>query len=264
VNGLIEQLAEALKRSDAAEVSRLIQLGANVNGRMPSGFPVMRFATSDSCLKLLIQSGADINGCLHRQVNWLYSSSLCDEAMVRKLLAVGANPNVVLKEGETAIFAAVNANRIDILTLLIQHGAQVNHQRDDGWTALYSAVIGSHVAIVDLIIRSGANVDLKTNGGDTAIFLAACVGNIECMELLLAAGADFDLARESDGARPIHGAAYFGNDAIIEALFRAGANIGAKTPNGKTAMQIAADEGRKTTYILLRKLWASTFPYGKG
>jgi len=56
--------------------------------------------------------------------------------------------------------------------MLIEKGADPNIQDFDGWTALMKAVYKGNVEIVQILINHGADLKLKNIGGHTALYIA--------------------------------------------------------------------------------------------
>ena len=85
----------------------------------------------------------------------------------------GADPNVVDREGRTALIKAALKGYPDIVQIMIRYGAEVNARSAAGETALMLAAARcEHVQIVKDLLRAGARTDLKNNAGETALRLA--------------------------------------------------------------------------------------------
>eukprot|EP01051_Picozoa_sp_SAG22_P019317 SAG22_NODE_3530_length_1658_cov_2.838358_1_plen_97_part_00 len=56
---------------------------------------------------------------------------------------------------------------------LIAAGANVDLQMEDGWTALMWAAFKDHGAVAEALIAAGANVDLQDKDGWTALMKTA-------------------------------------------------------------------------------------------
>jgi hypothetical protein len=65
-----------------------------------------------------------------------------------------------------------------------------SHDNDDGWTPLHSASREGHVDIVELLIQHGADVNKQTNNQETPLHLASASGKLEILQLLVERGAD--------------------------------------------------------------------------
>jgi ankyrin repeat protein len=170
---LRESLAEGIRNGDVNRVRELIEAGADVNAKKPSGFPIMEYATDECMLRLLIDNGADLNSRWRDGSTWLHSASLGDFHEAEMLLRHGADPNARDDDDETPLFAAEHARRADIAELLVSHGANVDAQNNDGWTALHGAVVGGSYEVAKVLLRFGANVELCDKEGDTPLIMAA-------------------------------------------------------------------------------------------
>lgn len=60
--------------------------------------------------------------------------------------------------------------------LLIEHGAQVNARDPHGKTALMFAAMFNRIEIIELLLAHGADSSLKTSDGMTAFGLAQAMG----------------------------------------------------------------------------------------
>ena len=84
------------------------------------------------------------------------------QSCIRLLVASGADVNQRARlSGWTALTVAALDGDINILKLLLESGADVNAVSDSsGWSALISAVVGDHSECVQLLIQSGADVNV--------------------------------------------------------------------------------------------------------
>jgi ankyrin repeat protein len=119
-----------------------------------------------------------------------------DTARVKALLEGGANPNEPRAEGrglrplQEAIFALCDGGEVDMLQVLIEHGADVNAwdvERDQ--TPLLTAVCEREVAALEVLVRAGADPNVRSGGGDTPLRICADSGYLAMAALLLYAGA---------------------------------------------------------------------------
>ena len=67
---------------------------------------------------------------------------------------------------------AVEFGSVDVVELIIEHGANVNAKDSLGYTALIAAVLGGKPAKVEVLLRNGADVRAKYADGWTALMLA--------------------------------------------------------------------------------------------
>ncbi|KAI5071472.1 hypothetical protein GOP47_0013723 [Adiantum capillus-veneris] len=135
--------------------------------------------------------------------------------IVQLLLERGADVNVPSDAGPPLIWAAGH-DRFDVVKLLLDHGADPNSSTDDDVTALIAAAAAGACAIVDLLVAEKASVNISA-GGATPLHIAADFGNDKMVNSLLKAGANAD-ALDDDGMKPIMAAALKGNKEIVSAL----------------------------------------------
>ncbi|KAH8200508.1 hypothetical protein TruAng_005338 [Truncatella angustata] len=168
------------------------------------------------------------------------------------LMKFGADANAQGDDYGNALTASAYDGTLDILKLLLDHGATVNS--DDGW-ALQTAATEGHVDVVKELLSRDANVNARTsNPGfpqQTALQGACELGRAEIVDILLEHGADPNLGGGED-AYPIITAARNGQAEIIavarkvasleplQQLLDAGAEIDATDNNGDTALIAAA------------------------
>ena len=120
---------------------------------------------------------------------------------------------------------------------LLDHGANPNATGDDGYTPFHEAVFGKDVNIVSLMIRHGADVnrrvicDACSTKGDLPLYL---VRDGLIAEALLAAGADVKATRYT-GLTALHETQA---GAVARALIAHGANVNARTPDGWTPLML--------------------------
>lgn len=89
----------------------------------------------------------------------LEAASRNDIAEVADLLSSKQiSPNVCNEDGLTALHQCCIDNKVDMLKLLIEHGANVNAEDSDKWTPLHAAATCGHLTLVKLLIAHGANL----------------------------------------------------------------------------------------------------------
>ena len=76
------------------------------------------------------------------------------------------------KDGETPLHYASAYGRLDIVQLLVDHGADVNATQQHLWTTLHLASSYGYLGIARLLLDRGANVDARNEDGLTACQVA--------------------------------------------------------------------------------------------
>lgn len=137
-----------------------------------------------------IKSGANVNS-----IALIIAAEKGHENIVKFLLDVGANPNIMESYGNTSLIAASEANNEEIVKLLLKFGADVNHQylneehiTAESDTALMKAAKRGNENIIKILLESGARVNLRNKKHYTALIYAAQNGSENIVKLLLAAG----------------------------------------------------------------------------
>ncbi len=192
--------------------------------------------------------------------------------LIELLLSAGANPDAQLKLFPPYRHLS-NDRGMDLMLTI-------------GSTPLLRAAKAGDTAAVKLLLKAGANPNLPNVLGHTPVMAAAGLGSniidtrgrfktqgeaIETLGILLAAGGELN-AGDARGQTPLHGAAYWGWNDVVQYLADRGANLDARDANGKTpldsALGRAGGHGRggqtimvfENTAELLRTLAASGSP----
>jgi len=152
---------------------------------------------SGPLVDLLLEYGAEVNALvpnfgtvLNAAVYWQKTSC------VRKLLAHGADVRCNEKYGCPLERAASKGN-VDIMSLLLEHGAEVNclAAMSGGFrtSALQNAAGHGHKKAVELLLDNGADINFQSSSHSTALQGAIRRGHIPVAKLLLDRGADPNL-----------------------------------------------------------------------
>lgn len=92
------------------------------------------------------------------------------EQLKNLVLLQKQNPNVPFENGKTLLHYAANRGYLDIVQLLLEHGAKLNVQDKDKKTPLHEAMSYGRDKVARLLIEKGANVNLRDKEGKTALF----------------------------------------------------------------------------------------------
>ncbi|XP_030025726.2 LOW QUALITY PROTEIN: protein phosphatase 1 regulatory subunit 12B [Manduca sexta] len=176
-----------------------------------------------------------------------------DAARLASLLHADCSEiDVVDENGCTALQRAAADGHVEVVQLLLQHGADPNKQDNlHGNTAAHEAAWKGYSRCVSLLAHGGAELRARNAGGFAPLHLACQNGhNQSCREILLA-GAPPDL-QNNYGDTSLHTAARYGHAGVTRILISAQCRVSEQNKNGDTALHIAAAMGRrKLTRILL-------------
>jgi len=170
-----------------------------------------------------------------------------DAAEVNRLLKEGAHLDAADRFGQTALLAAVQNNRTDIVKLLIERGADVNGVDA---AALPLAADQNNLDIAKLLLEKAANPEDKDGAGDTALLKSIDRGNTNMLRLLLEKGASPD-DKDRNGMPPLLLASISGNAEAVKMLLAKGANVNATDGLENTALHVAVENGRTSVVEVL-------------
>ena len=123
-------------------------------------------------------------------------------------------------------------------------------------TGLMIAAWNGDIEMMELFLSRGANPRRANRNGEQAVQLAAWNGHAKAVRWLLERGAV--LNRDDKNWDALHYAVFNGHTALAAELIERGANVNARTPNGATALMLAAREGREEAAKLLLESGADT------
>ena len=188
-------------------------------------------------LTLFLQAGFDPNTPNSASNTALMAAAERGRADIVKLLLDNkANPNVAGRDGITPLMVAAQNNQPDIVKLLLSRGADPNHQDNSGWTAVLKAAYQGNAKCIALLAAQ-SKLEL-----DRALLVATLMERKDAVKALLDNGAEVD-TRASDGRTPLMLGAGKGNKEIVQALLAAGADPTLTDRAGETPKAIAAAKG---------------------
>jgi ankyrin repeat protein len=292
----------AARSGDLESARMLIAAGADVNDKVADGNPALIIAAhsgNGTLAALLLDQGADANAAplgytaLHAAV---LRGTLSDRgvknpdagagvALVKALLAHGANPNARVMKGTrvrrwsqdfaflerwvgaTPFWLAAKFLEVDMMRVLADAGADPLQVSRDRTTPLmvaagngYSRGTGTEAFIKDRRDFSSYNsepLDVATRIPAEEERLA-----LQAATLAVELGVDVNGANDA-GDTALHAAAALGMDTVIQFLAGKGANLEAKNKAGRTPLAAARREDgvgasvvREKTAALLRSLGA--------
>jgi len=192
-------------------------------------------------LKELFQAGQDINQVMQMEFGnyppllmalMFQAATGKNIELVKLLLEHGADPNYVAPNGETSLVIAILMGADDIVELLIKHKAQVNSIGQNIRCPLLVAIDRDCTNIARLLIEAGADIEAQNQNG-TALYQAIDRMNIEIVRLLLARGAKI----KNDGPQP--DLTVTAIPEIAAELIKYGADVNGRNENEDTALILA-------------------------
>ena len=257
-------LIEASARGDLSAVRRLIDAGADVNGKVPGqGTPLILAATTGQTevVRLLLESGADPRlaetsgprptGIARSALNAAARGG--HEAIVRRLLDAGAQVDFAPRGDATPLMAASRHGHLGVVELLIDHRADADIAVSGDGSPLISAARGGQSDVVRRLLDAGADPNRAVPGDGNPLLMAARAGDVESVRLLLDAGADPNGAVRGDG-NALMAAVRGGHREVVDLLVAAGADPASGVRGDGNALISAA---RRGDYDLVEALLAT-------
>ena len=154
-------------------------------------------------------------------------------------------------DNRSALYKVVWDGRLDDAARLIELGADANQQHEDYGSLLNIAVGHRDLDMIRLLLAHGADVNAQWRQG-TALMNATGQGNTEIVQLLLTAGADPELG-DDRGETPLGVAATTNHVKIVRLLLEAGADPNHEFPPGQTIIEITRQFGLTEMASLLEQ-----------
>jgi uncharacterized protein len=193
-------LTYSIQKAETPLIKLLVESG-EINLRDDLGNSPIHLALKKNkdIFDLLLEKNADVNvpGRMDSKTTdqtVLYVAiARGDEALVKKLIDRGANPNIADSAGSLPLVEAVvdSDASANIVKMLLENGAEVNKtEKENGATALIFAAQNKEISsnlrkgIVELLIEQGADTKIKEKDGKTALDWAKEKKNSEIFDLL--------------------------------------------------------------------------------
>ena len=249
--------------------------------RPGSGRPPLPTGTVDSLAlgRELLARGADPNA----RIDWREIPFEVDLGIVKPPPNISVGRNFISFVGATPFYLAAKHADLDLMKLLVDHGADPRRPTDQGVTPLMAAAgLGFwdgespgplngtseevRLEAVKLALDLGNDLHAETDFGDTVL-------EGEGVELLLRHPynlLEFDAQRDRGdmrwgGSTALHGAAMMGSNVIVQYLVERGADVNARNAIGWTPLMIAegvfvanTEKAWPATVALLRDLGGET------
>ena len=165
-------------------------------------------------------------------LHWAVKSRLT--AIVKLLLAAGADSRILDSHDETPLYRAVAFGYEDIIQLILEHDE--NHVFDE--KLVQCAMLSNQGLIVQKYISVGKDPTEKASRANEMLIQSSSLGKLAIMQLALQFGADLD-AKDGMGRSILLAAVENGRSAVAQILVKAGASTTVKDQSGRSLIQVA-------------------------
>jgi|ERR1700733_1412596 len=252
---LNEALSKAVKNGNCAEVSNLIDSGADINDKDCDGWIPLAYsccAGYAEIVKLLLDRGADVNRKVYNTpLQLVFSNANKNIEIIKLLLDHNADVNSTY-ENKTLLYHACKDNNAELVSLLLNYGADANS--DEG-NLLYRACQNDYAEVAKLLLDRGVTVNYKDING-TPLHYACTNNNLELVKLLLPYYDHVAIHKIFDSNLLHYNGAYDSRIAQLLLDNGAGAFINAKNRQGNTPLHYACSN-RKLESVRLFLKWSA-------
>jgi quinoprotein dehydrogenase-associated probable ABC transporter substrate-binding protein len=247
-----EEFGNAVTAGSVDRAAFLLSKGANPNkpddqGETPLNNSVL--AQNPDLVKLLIDHGAKVNA---RDANGmtalLQAINLDDVPTIKVLAAKGADLNAATSDGATPLAFAIVENKMKAALALIDAGASVN--APSGAMGLTPLMVTAGRQETELTLEAGRH-EVENVSGD-----AHYPDPLQIARVLIAHKADVNAVSKS-GATALMLAAAHNNPPVVGLLLQSGADPSKRSPDKKTALDLAVENGNDSVVSLIRLIQQS-------
>jgi len=230
-NAMPTIIFSAISNRNSEILKYLLDIGADLNVTNKAEQNVLSWAANTGdvkILRLLIEEGhMDVN----EEKALLLSStialegastgSLKDIENIKLLVSMGADVNVVDKDGMTPLMHSLKHRVDNVSEFLLDKGAEIDVCTPDG-TSLLHLTTGE--VLMQKFINEGGRkyLEQKDKRGHTPLLSAFYRGNTQTVKVLIAEGADVHAVCDKDGVNAMNYAVTHGNIELVKILIDKG------------------------------------------
>jgi len=150
-----------------------------------------------TAIEAVITAGADINAIdkLSKFTPIIIATLRNNPETFALLLEAGADASIIDKNQNNLLHHAAFNNTPDVATILLaQDVIDLEHRRSQyGFTPLLVAAFEGNLEMVDLLVAHGANIEAQDDWDDTPLNVASWNGNFDVVQKLVELGAKPDV-----------------------------------------------------------------------
>jgi quinoprotein dehydrogenase-associated probable ABC transporter substrate-binding protein len=240
---LTQELSNAVLAADVARIKFLVGKGADINARDTQGYAPIHTAARNRHPEL-----------------------------VAALADLGADLNIADGDGMTPLIHAAMRNHVPTVKMLLARGAEIERPGGKGYPPLALSIAENKFEVAKALMEAGAAIDnpagpegltplmvaaSQVSPGEGGIFLPGSTRPLDIARELIKRGANVN-AQTRHGVTPLMIAAARNVTPMIGLLVQGGANTELKSLEGKTALQIAEQNGSEQAAKALKVIGKAT------
>ncbi|XP_059171165.1 putative ankyrin repeat protein RF_0381 [Physella acuta] len=167
-------LMVALRNYNDDVACKLLSYNADVNIKNEKGYTALHMAVlglSRKALPLILQQGCSVNVQAENGDTPLMLAD--DKSIVKLLCDTGADVNLRNCEGKSALHYAIFYGKINLVRLLVEAGAEINSNVPEPLPHLILAVCFNDQDMVEFLLTAGADVNAVSSCGTPPLIAAA-------------------------------------------------------------------------------------------
>lgn len=156
----------AAQNQDVESITLLLRYGADANGFDREGITPLYAVTRSQCFesaKILLKHGADPNLSAgpDSESPLALAAGMSSVEFVELFLANGGSADFIMENGSTALVSAMNKVATPkLVEVLLSSGGDPNAKNGEGTTALFQAIQANRVDLMAVLLDHGANPNL--------------------------------------------------------------------------------------------------------
>ena len=271
----------AVKTSNIDIITFLLDKNADINTKTIDGKTPLHIAVEkdrEAIIQLLLAQKADVNlqdalgnSILHIAVQakhdikpWVLRAGVsnksplptslqpCSIQIVKAIIELGANVNVVNNKGQTSLWFACLDKQEQLVKILLHNGADLNIADTNNDSILHSAMYGRcSTGIIEEIINHCGHINVVNKDEATPLLLACGTAQTESVRLLLKAKADPNIA-DADGNTCLHAAiAADCSKEMLQEIIDNGGDVNAVNRRGQTPLLLSCNYKHMDSVLVL-------------
>ncbi|KAJ3100510.1 hypothetical protein HDU96_010304, partial [Phlyctochytrium bullatum] len=221
-----------------------------------SSFKLLDLAVASGnleCVKLLHEQGALVNGDILKLPFAKYHDDTCEinSDVLQFLLEHGAETETCINHrGLTPLDCVAEKGHVQVLNILLAHGASCEAYDRRGCTALYLAASNGHSECIHALLNAGANVNARAFDGKTPLMAANDGGHLDAARILREHGG-FVYTTAPSALPPVYAAVNTNDTELLRSLVEDGADLSAPDYMSQPPLHYALGRGNTEAATIL-------------